>query len=365
MKLFEETKIGKLCLKNRLWRSATWLAMADTNGHVTEAVKRQYKKLSEGGIGSIIVEFTNILEEERTYPGILSISSDKHIDGLKGLTEIIHRNSVNAFIQLGYGGSTTSIPSDDRVILGPSAVKNPQSGITPVAMTEEDIEKVLEGMGQAALRAKKAGFDGVQIHAAHAYLFSQFLSPYFNRREDKYGGSIENRGRIIVESLKRIKAFVGSDFPVLIKMHCDDEWDEHGLSVSDSLYLAKELDKHGIDAIEFSGGNIDPKTANSALKTKLQKVEKQSYYKDQVTEIGAQLSVPVILVGGNRNVELMETILNSSNIAYFSLSRTLHSEPDLPNKWKANPEYIPRCVSCNNCWAEGGNICVIDRKRVK
>lgn len=363
MKLFEESKIAKLRFKNRLWRSATWLGMADTNGYVTNAVKERYKRLAEGGIGSIIVEFTNILEEEKTYPGILSISTDKHICGLKELSDIIHANGANAFIQVGYGGSTTSLAADERVILGPSAVENPNSGITPLEMTEKDIQRVSKAMEQAALRAQQAGFDGVQIHAAHGYLFSQFLSPYFNKRKDNYGGSINNRGRIIIESLKRMKAATGYNYPVLIKMHCDDEWGLNGLTVADSLCFAKELEKHGIDGIEFSGGNIDPRSGHMASKPKLHKPEQQSYFKEQVTEIAAQLHVPVILVGGNRSVRLMETILNNSNISYFALSRTLHAEPDLPCQWKSNPEHQPRCISCNKCWSEGGNICILDRKK--
>jgi len=365
MKIFEETKIGSLKLKNRLWRSATWLGMADEEGFVTDAVKEQYRRLSAGGVGNVIVEFTNILKEEKTYPGILSISTDNHIEKLKELTDIIHNNNANAFIQVGYGGSTTSLPTKGRVVWGPSEIKNPTNGFAPKEMTHEDIKTVVDGMGQAALRAKKAGFEGVQIHAAHGYLHSQFLSPYFNRRNDEYGGSIENRARIYFETLEAMKSMAGNDFPVLIKMHCDDEWGENGLTVEESLWLAKELEKRGIDAIEFSGGNIDPETGNSALKTKLHKTEKQSYYRDQVTQIAEQLNIPVILVGGNRNIGLMEEILNNSNILHFSLSRTLHSEPDLPKKWMKDPDKKPRCVSCNNCWAPGGNICIIDRKKIK
>ncbi|TKG95105.1 NADH:flavin oxidoreductase [Puteibacter caeruleilacunae] len=365
MKIFEETKLGNISLKNRLWRSATWLGMADDDGFVTDAVKEQYKRLSEGGVGNVIVEFTNILPEERTYPGILSISADKHVDKLKELADIIHSNNANAFIQVGYGGSTTSMPTEGRIVWGPSAVKNPTNGFAPVEMTHDDIKSVIEGMAKAALRARKVGFDGVQIHAAHGYLFSQFLSPYFNKRTDEYGGSIENRGRIILESFEAMKAMAGEDFPVLIKMHCDDEWGENGLTVQESLWLSIELEKRGVDAIEFSGGNIDPESGNSALKPRILKQERQSYYKRQVSKIAEQLTIPIILVGGNRNLGIMEEILNDSNISYFSLSRTLHSEPDLPNKWMNNPEKKPRCVACNKCLAPGGNICIIDRKRKK
>jgi len=363
--IFEPTTIGDLELKNRLWRSATWLGMADDEGFVTDAVKVQYKRLAEGGVGNVIVEFTNILEEEKTYPGILSISTDKHIDGLKDLTNIIHANNANAFIQIGYGGSTTGIPTDGRVVWGPSAIKNPTNNFAPKEMTHQDIKTVVDGMAQAALRAKKAGFDGVQIHAAHGYLFSQFLSPFFNRRKDEYGGSIENRARIFFETMEAMKATAGKDFPVIIKMHSDDQWGDNGLTVKESLWLSKELEKRGIDAIEFSGGNIDPETGKSALQPRLTKLEKQSYFKNPVAQIAEQLTIPVILVGGNRNVGIMEEILNSTNISYFAMSRTLHSEPDLPNKWMENPEKKPRCVSCNNCWAPGGNICIIDRKKKK
>ncbi|MCT4613746.1 MAG: NADH:flavin oxidoreductase [Marinifilaceae bacterium] len=363
MNIFNQTNFANLSLKNRLWRSATWLGMADNQGYVTDRVKEEYRKLSKGGVGNIIVEFTNILEEEKTYPGILSLATDKHILGMSELAKIIHENNTNAFVQIGYGGSTTSMPIEGREILGPSAVPNISTGIVPKEMNEADIKKIVNGMAEAALRAKNANFDGVEIHAAHGYLFSQFLSPYFNQRTDNYGGSITNRGRIILESLDAMRKKVGSQYPILIKMHCDDQWGDKGLSVEDSIKLAKELEKRGITAIEFSGGNIDNQTGNSPLKPKLHKIEDQSYFKDEVRKIAEELSVPVILVGGNRNVELMNHILNNSKIQYFALSRTLLSEPDLPNKWMENPEKKPRCVSCNNCWAEGGNNCIIDRKK--
>lgn len=363
MKIFEETYIGKLALKNRLWRSATWLRLTTEDGHLTPEIIERYRELAEGGVGTIITGLSVVMQKEQPYPKMLSLYSDDFIPEYQELTDMIHSYGTNIIMQMGYGGSSTSIPAEGRIIWGPSAVKNPSSGIIPVKMTIENIREFIQAMGEATRRAKLSGFDGVQIHAAHGYLLSQFLSPYFNTRTDKYGGCIENRVRIIFEVLESLKKHAGADFPVFIKMHCDDQWGDKGLSEKESLWVAKELEKKGISGIEFSGGNIDPESGNSASRSKLFKVEKQSYFKEQTTRIASELNIPVISVGGHRNAKMMEEILNNSNISYFSLSRPLHSEPDLPRKWRENPDHKTRCVSCNNCWTSDGNCCVLDRKK--
>jgi len=362
LKIYEKTYIGNLTLKNRLWRSATWLGLATIDGHLTPEINERYRELAEGGVGTIITGLTAVMNEEQPYPKMLNFHSDDFISEYREFTEMIHSYGTNVVMQMAYGGSTTSISDENRTIWGPSAVKNPSSGIIPVEMTHENISELVKAMGEGAKRAKKAGFDGVQIHAAHGYLLTQFLSPYFNNRKDEYGGSIENRARIIFEILESMKIYAGADYPIFIKMHCDDEWGEKGLSENESLWIAKELEKKGIAGIEFSGGNIDPENGNGASKSKIFDVDKQSYFKEQTSRIASELDIPVILVGGHRNTKTMEEILNNSSISYLALSRPLHSEPDLPNKWKENPELKTRCVSCNNCWTENGNVCILDRK---
>lgn len=362
LKIFEKTKIGNLTLKNRLWRSATWLGLASEDGHLTPELSERYRELADGGVGTIITGLTSVMNEEQPYPKMLNFHSDDFIEEYKKFTEMIHSYGANIIMQMAYGGSTTSISSENRIIWGPSAVKNPSSGIIPVEMTLDNIKEFVKAMGEAAQRAKKAGFDGVQIHAAHGYLLTQFLSPYFNRRTDEYGGSIENRARIIYEVLDSMKKHAGDDYPIFIKMHCDDEWGDKGLSEKDSLIVAKKLEKKGITAIEFSGGNIDPNSGNGASKGKLFDIEKQSYFKEQTSRIASELNIPVILVGGHRNIKTMEEILSKSKVSYFALSRPLHSEADLPKKWEQNPEHKTRCVSCNNCWTESGNVCILDRR---
>lgn len=361
MKIFEQSSFADIDIKNRLWRSATWLGLAEDTGKISNELNKRYEDLAKGGVGAIITGLASVLESEQPYPKMLNIHSDEIIEDYKKFTDMIHKHDCKVFMQIAYGGSTTSIPAKGRLIWGPSTVKNPSSGVTPVEMTKENIKELVEAMGQAAKRAKLAGFDGVQIHAAHGYLLSQFLSPYYNIRRDEYGGTALNRARIIFEILESIKKHTASEFPTLIKMHCDDQWGEKGLSENDSLLIAKELELRGIDAIEFSGGNIDPESGNIPSRTKLFKKEKQSYFYEATARISSELNVPVISVGGHRNIERMEEILNNSNISYFALSRPLHSEPDLPNKWIADSHKKARCVSCNNCWHEDGNQCILDR----
>jgi len=363
-KIFEATRIGNLELKNRLWRSATWLNMADEKGHLTTELIARYEELARGGVGTIITGYANIIEEEQPNAGMLGIYSDVFIEEYRPFVKRMHELGAKLVMQICYGGSSTRYQPDKRIIWGPSAVKNRAYGVTPLEMSTEDIRTVIDAYAQSARRVKEAGFDGVQLHAAHSYLYSQFLSPYFNRREDAYGGSIENRARIIFETLEAVRKEVGPNYPVLIKMHCTDDWDENGLKVEESLWVSKELEKLGVTAIEFSGGNPDPRyPLKRPIRTKILKREKQAYFYEATKQIAAELSIPVISVGGHRNVDLMEDILNDCNISYISLSRTLFSEPDLPNKWKENPAYDPRCTSCAKCWSPGGNVCILDRKK--
>ncbi|MRT92523.1 NADH:flavin oxidoreductase [Ancylomarina sp. 16SWW S1-10-2] len=363
-KIFEATRIGNLELKNRLWRSATWLNQADEKGHLTSELITRYEELAKGGVGSIITGYAHVLEQEQPNAGMLGIYSDDFIEEYRPFVKRIHELGAKLIMQVCYGGSSTKFQTKGRLIWGPSAVQNPGYRVTPTRMKIADIKTVIDAYAQSARRVKEAGFDGVQIHAAHAYLYSQFLSPYFNRRTDAYGGSIENRARIIFETLEAVRQEVGPDYPVLIKMHSTDDWDANGLTPIESLWVAKELEKRGITAIEFSGGNRDFKyPLKKPIRAKILKREKQAYFFEATKQIAAELTVPVISVGGHRNFEFMEHILNDSNISYVSLSRTLFSEPDLPNKWMENPDYDPRCTSCSKCWSPEGNICILDRKK--
>lgn len=363
--IFDSTHIGALQLKNRLWRSATWMNMADQKGHLTERLENVYLELAKGGVGTIITGYAFVLEAEQPNPGMLGIYDDSFIAEYKKLAGKIRKYGSNIIMQLVYGGSTTTFRTKNRVIWGPSAIRNPRSQTVPTAMTQDNINTVVDAFAKAAGRCKKAGFNGIQLHAAHAYLLSQFLSPFFNKREDRYGGTIENRARIVFEVLDAVRQEVGPEYPVFIKMHCTDEWEDNGLTSEESLHIAQKLELHGITGIEFSGGNPDNENyPNSGpIRAGIIKEENQSYFATPTAKIAGKLQIPVISVGGHRSPEIMEAILNETKIDYFSLSRPLLSEPHLINRWQQGDRNKLRCVACNNCWDKDGNICIQDRRQ--
>lgn len=360
--LFDQTSLGPMTLKNRLWRSSTWENKADSKGHLTPELVKVYENLAKGGVGTIITGYAFICEEEQPNARMMGIYDDTFIEEYKNFTKHIHELGANIVMQIVYGGSQTDFNTGSRKIFGPSAVENPIFKVTPVEMTKNDIDYIVKSFAEAAGRVKEAGFDGVELHGAHGYLLSQFLTPFFNRRKDEYGGSIENRARIIYEVLEAVRKKVGPDYPVFIKMHSTDEWGENGLTPEESLIVAKGFQERGISGIELSGGHLSNSPETAPIKPKIIKKENQSYYRKPAAMIASAVDVPIILVGGNRSVDVMEDILENTPIKYFSLSRTLHAEPDLPNKWENGFRGKPRCISCNKCWGRDTNICILDKK---
>jgi 2,4-dienoyl-CoA reductase-like NADH-dependent reductase (Old Yellow Enzyme family) len=250
-------------------------------------------------------------------------------------------------------------------ILAPSAVENRVTGLMPKEATKEDIKRIITLFGDAAERAKKAGFDGVQIHAAHGYFLSMFLTPSYNKREDEYNGDIHNRARIIYEVYEEVRRRVGKDFPVMTKLNFDDFMDEgEGLVFEDAIEVFKRLDELGIDLMEVSATNESSGKGLAPARTKIASKEKQSYFREATTSIAKVVNSPVVLMGGNRDLSIMEDILSNSEIQFFSIARPLLSEPDLINKWRESKEYKPRCVSCNKCWLSEPNSCILKQTSI-
>ncbi|HEY3421653.1 MAG TPA: NADH:flavin oxidoreductase [Methanocellaceae archaeon] len=316
--LFESTKIGSMTLKNRFIRAAT--ADRAVSGHLTKAMYKTYEDLSCGGVGTIITGFTLVDEAEGSYP-LPGIYSDSLVDQYEKLITAAHEHGANIILQLVYVGSYIMGGTAGQTVLGPSAVTNLNTKAIPKEMSVDDIKAVQEKFAQAALRAKKAGFDGIEIHAAHGFLLSQFITPYYNRRSDIYGGSIENRARMTLETYSAIREAVGREYPIWVKLNCTDGI-EGGLTIEDFLYTCKALTKLGVDAIEVSG--------NWMARSK----EKEAYFKNEAAMAAKENPVAVILTGGNRDRGQMEQLLNSTEIGYFGMSRPFLSEPDLVSRYE-------------------------------
>jgi 2,4-dienoyl-CoA reductase-like NADH-dependent reductase (Old Yellow Enzyme family) len=237
-------------------------------------------------------------------------------------------------------------------------------------MDKNEIEQTIQAFIRAATRAKEAGFDGVQIHAAHGYLLSQFLSPHFNVRTDEYGGTVEKRARIVLTILEGVKTNLGDDFPVLIKMNCDD-FIEGGLSVDQMLQISELLEDAGIDGLEMSGGTQDSASQYIPVRLRVPKSEdEEAYYREPAKRCKERIKVPLMLVGGIRSYTVAEKLIQDGVADFISLSRPLIREPQLIARWKSGNREKSPCQSCNLCFKpirDGkGMYCVVEaREREK
>lgn len=369
-RLLEEVQFFNLKMKNRIIRGALWEDLADEKGHLTPELIAVYEELAKGGAGTIITGYSFVTEEEQPNPGMMGIYNDSFIPEYKKFTDMIHSYGANIIMQIVYGGFMTGFKTDNRVIWGPSTMQNEVTGTWAKEISKDEIKYLVNAYSEAALRIKKSGFDGVEIHAGHGYLLSQFLSPYYNKRTDEYGGSVENRGRIIFEIYKGMREKVGENFPILIKLNSADYVKEGGLTQEDSIIIAKKLSEMGIDAVEVTGGNESIKeVAENNLGAARKKVnlsrENESYFREYAAKLSAEVETPIILIGGNRHFDVMEGILNSTNIQLFSMSRPLTAEPDLINIWKSGNLKAPKCVSCNQCYFTPGKRCILNIRKQK
>jgi 2,4-dienoyl-CoA reductase-like NADH-dependent reductase (Old Yellow Enzyme family) len=219
-------------------------------------------------------------------------------------------------------------------------------------MTKEEINETIVAFRDAAIRAQKAGFDGVQIHAAHGWLLSQFLSPFFNKRTDEYGGSLENRARIVMEVTKAIKGAVGEDFAVLVKINSDD-FLPGGFNTDEMLKVSVMLEKAGIDAIEVSGGTIGALLTGNIDGSFSPASKKDVYYRDASKKLKEKVRIPVMIVGGIRTFETAEELIKSGVADFISLCRPLIREPDLIKKWKSGNLKKSDCISDSACIQPG------------
>jgi 2,4-dienoyl-CoA reductase-like NADH-dependent reductase (Old Yellow Enzyme family) len=263
-------------------------------------------RLAKGGVGLIISSHSTVSAEGQAGFRQLGIWADEFIPNLTEMTTQVHEVGGKIFMQLNHAGSRAETSLTNEMPMGPMCIEN-EDGTVCREMTKLDIRKTVDAFGAAAKRAWKAGFNGVQIHAAHGYLLSSFFSPFFNKRRDEYGGVIENRARFLLEVLHAVFSEVGDNFPVLVKMNADDFLPD-GLSIQDMLQTTTLLEKVGVDAIELSGGTFKSGKRIPSRRGKLLP-EEEGYYKEEAKQYKEKISVPLILVGGIRSLDVAEKFL--------------------------------------------------------
>ncbi len=350
--LFEPTRIGHLALANRFVRSATFESCADFDGSVSDRLIDQLSALADGGVGLIVAGIANVHPSGQISARQASLADDRFLGGWTRLTEEVHRRGGRIAVQLFHAGREAALylGFQGQEALGPSVVPDdPYFEHTNRAMISSEIEAVVEAFGRAAGRAQRAGFDAVQIHGAHAYLLAQFLSPHTNRRDDQWGGSLDNRLRLHREVYRAVREAVGRDYPVLIKLGLADGF-EGGLTVDEGLAAAMALAELGYDALEISQGLRGRGYGQAEFRTKVDRPGGEAYFRGWAREVKARVQVPVMMVGGLRSFELMEEIVAGGEADFVSLSRPLIREPGLINEWRAGSRRRPACISCNQCY---------------
>jgi len=374
--LFEPTPISGMTLRNRIVKAATMENMATPEGLPTDDTLAFYEGLAEGGTGLIITGYAYVNKVGQSAPLQSGAHTDDIIPEWRRITDVVHHLGAKIAMQIVHGGRQTQAKAlGGRQPVAPSAIPNLLYFVRPRPMTEEEIWATIHDFGDAAARAKGAGFDAVQIQAAHGYLISAFLSPLTNRRRDEWGGDRQRRFRFLAEVYRAVRQAVGSDFPVLCKLNLDDGvW--VGLTPHGGLAAARQIAEMGVDALEISegvfetalrmsrgGAPTDIVGRNRSLLARLyleigfgvQKPLtrfKEAYFLPHAEKLKPTLSVPLILVGGIRRPEVAERILGAGSADLIAMARPFVREPDLPNRWLAGNRAAASCTSCNRCLAE-------------
>lgn len=343
--LFDATHIGNLTLGNRIVRSATLRTFSANKGIVTTLEQDTLVSLAAGGVGLIITGMMGVGRNSCISPEMIQIYHPMFCETYRTVVDAVHKQGGLLIAQLGHCGAKSTVLDYGNYLFAASDIEL-STGQKAKALTKSEIAEIVKEFADAALRCKQTGLDGVQIHAAHGYLISQFLSPYFNHRLDEYGGPIENRARLLFDVYDAIRAEVGNSYPVLIKINSSDLI-ENGLTEDESTWVCQTLAQKGATAIEISGGisvNRQSKSVPSGIT-----LQSQGSFWSAAARIAEKIDVPVISVCGYRSREFAESILNQSKICALSFSRPLIIEPDLPRRWKSGDDTPSRCVSCNKC----------------
>ncbi len=378
--LFKETIISGISVKNRIIRSATHDGLADENGAPSDKLIAKYEHLAKNEIGCIITGYAAVGRNGVSpYPRMMKIYDDSVIDKYKELTDAVHRHNTPVVLQIAHCGRQTSSKAIGVQKVAPSNVLHAFYPDKAKELTEDEIYGIIDDFVMAAARAEKAGFDAVQLHGGHGYLLHDFLSPYGNRRKDSWGGSLENRCRIVELIIKGIKE--KTNLPVWIKISAEDNR-KGGMNIESSVEICKRLENAGCDAIEVSCGTVqdgmntmrsklmpmdavfkyrEPCASFPAILNKIalpaanlinplikQPTPLENFNVENASIIKKSLSIPIIVVGGIHKVSDMENIIAEEKADFVSMCRPFICEPDLAKKLK-NGQNEAKCIMCNYC----------------
>lgn len=347
-RLFQKGRIGPLTIRNRAVMSPMGTDFANPDGTASMRLIRYYQERARGGTGLIINEYTGVDHVDSIpSPHNLRISADFHIASLEMLTDAVHAYGAHIFAQIHHGGSTSKPALTGRQSLSASAMPIAPGAPVPRAMTLEEIASVQQKFIDAAVRCKKAGYDGIELHGAHSYLIGQFFSPYYNKRTDAYGGSFENRMRFIAEIIRGIRAALGKRFPISVRINGDEMTPQipDTLTLEDGLEIGRYLEAQGIDVLNVSNGsalngnaNCDPYSYTPGWKKHVARAFKEA------------LKIPIIATNTIKDPAFAEQMLEEGVCDFVGLGRSQIADPDFVRKAKEGREdEIRQCIGCMVC----------------
>jgi 2,4-dienoyl-CoA reductase-like NADH-dependent reductase (Old Yellow Enzyme family) len=372
-KVFEPIKLAGITFSNRIIRSATFEGMSDKDGKPTEQCLKKYEALARGGVGGIITGFIGVSQQGKASDNMAMIDKAENVDTFKEITKRMHEMGTPIIAQLNHCGGQSKEESSHMPVVAPSKISDYKAN----EMTKAEILDVIEAFVQGIKRAKEADFDGVQVHMAHGYLLSEFVSPRMNRRDDEWGGSIENRFRIVKTIFEKARKEVGN-YPIIVKLN-GYETLKNGITIEESVKITKLLEQVGCDGIEVSNGTLKAGLATMrgqvpwkmivaqneklnkmpefmknfvgivAKKTVPQPQPKNLYNLEAAMSIKKAVNIPVILVGGITKLEEIEELINNDKCDAVSLCRPFIIESDLVNKFKEGKQTQSKCIQCNFC----------------
>jgi 2,4-dienoyl-CoA reductase-like NADH-dependent reductase (Old Yellow Enzyme family)/thioredoxin reductase len=340
-KIFIPGNIGKMELKNRLVVPAMATMYANKDGTISERLIDYHENKAKGGWGLIITEDQRISEEAGGFPNLPGLWDDSQIESQKIMTKAVHKYGTKIAAQIYHAGRQTTKAVSGKQPVAPSPLPDPMNGEVPKELSVEEIKKLVQMYADAAFRAKKAGYDAVEIHGAHGYLISTFLSPFSNKRTDDYGGNLIKRSKFAFEIVKAIKEKTGEDYPIIFRISAD-ELVYGGLTIEDTRIIAQKLEEAGIDAIHVSIG-----VSASQQYTIAPAHVRHGWIADCAAQIKSVVNIPVITVNRINHPDIAETILKSGQADFVAMGRASLADPELPNKTKEGKiDNINICIGC-------------------
>jgi 2,4-dienoyl-CoA reductase-like NADH-dependent reductase (Old Yellow Enzyme family) len=372
-KLFTPSTLGPITLRNRTIRAAAFEGMCPGNSP-SQMLLDYHRSLAAGGIGMTTVAYAAVNRSGLSFPHQLLLRNEI-IPDLRKLTDAVHQEGAAASIQLGHCGNMSKRSVAGQMPLSPSGGLNIYSPTWSRKMTKTDFELVVQSFADAVGIARESGFDAVEVHAGHGYLISQFLSPYTNKRKDKFGGSFENRARFMQMVMKQVMKAAGNNIAVVVKMNMNDGF-SGGMQIDECLQVARLLEQEGAHALVLSGGFVSKApmyvmrgsmpitTLTHYMKSIPLKLSikvagkfmiptvpfKEAYFLEDALKFRKEVKLPLIYVGGLISGQKIDEVLESG-FEFVSMARALLNEPGFVNRLKQEHDARSRCITSNYCIA--------------